>query len=58
VRENGRCLTSGVAAFKCEVSVPGDDGIHATETFKSKGGDLRNLRSHRVRTCALLLVLF
>jgi hypothetical protein len=58
VHEKGRCLTSGIAASKCEISCPDDGGIHATKTCRSKGDHLRNLGSHSVKNCALLLVFF
>jgi hypothetical protein len=50
-------LTSGVTASTFEICLREDDGIHATETCRRKGGPLRNLGSHRVKTYALLLVL-
>jgi hypothetical protein len=56
VKKKGRYPTSGVAASKCEL--PDDGGKHATETCRSKGGSLSTSGSHRIKTFALLLVLF
>jgi hypothetical protein len=58
-----RCICTArhgtyAAVSKCEISLLDDGGIHATETCRSKDGSLRTLGSHRVKTCALLLVLF
>jgi hypothetical protein len=51
VCEKRRYPTSGVVASKCEL--PHYGGKHATEICRSKGGPLRTLGSHRVKTCAL-----
>jgi hypothetical protein len=41
VCKKGRYLTSGVAASKCEISLPDSGGIRATETCLSESDPVR-----------------